>query len=97
MARIHQPGSGTNGPSSGMPIHLLLRSIAQNRPFGAGPLPGMLLADRLHYQWVDREGANMALSKEGLIQELKHEIHSPLAAIRNALYLAAIRTDDPET
>ena len=39
----------------------------------------------------------MALSKEGLIQELKHEIHSPLAAIRNALYLAAIRTDDPET
>jgi len=39
----------------------------------------------------------MALSKEGLIQELKHEIHSPLAAIRNALYLVAIRTDDPET
>ena len=38
----------------------------------------------------------MALSKEGLIQELKHEIHSPLAAIRNALYLAATRTDDPE-
>jgi signal transduction histidine kinase len=43
------------------------------------------------------EGANMALSKEGLIRELKHEIHSPLAAIRNALYLAAIRTHDPET
>ena len=39
----------------------------------------------------------MALTKEGLIQELKHEIHSPLAAIRNALYLAAVRTDDPET
>ena len=38
----------------------------------------------------------MALSKEGLIQELKHQIHSPLAAIRNALYLAAIRIDDPE-
>jgi nitrogen-specific signal transduction histidine kinase len=38
----------------------------------------------------------MALSNEGLIQELKHEIHSPLAAIRNALYLAAVRTDDPE-
>jgi nitrogen-specific signal transduction histidine kinase len=36
----------------------------------------------------------MALTKEGLIQELKHEIHSPLAAIRNALYLTAIRTDD---
>jgi nitrogen-specific signal transduction histidine kinase len=43
------------------------------------------------------EGANMALSKEGLIRELKHEIHSPLAAIRNALYLAAVRTHDPET
>jgi nitrogen-specific signal transduction histidine kinase len=39
----------------------------------------------------------MALSKEGLIQELKHEIHSPLAAIRNALYLVAVRSDDPET
>jgi nitrogen-specific signal transduction histidine kinase len=39
----------------------------------------------------------MAMSKESLIQELKHEIHSPLAAIRNALYLAAIRTDDQET
>ena len=39
----------------------------------------------------------MALSKEGLIQELKHEIHSPLAALRNALYLAVVRTDDPET
>ena len=38
----------------------------------------------------------MALTKEGLIQELKHEIHSPLAAIRNALYLAAVRTDDLE-
>jgi len=38
----------------------------------------------------------MALNKEGLIQELKHEIHSPLAAIRNALYLAAVRTDDPQ-
>jgi nitrogen-specific signal transduction histidine kinase len=39
----------------------------------------------------------MVLTKEGLIQELKHEIHSPLAAIRNALYLAGVRTDDPET
>jgi nitrogen-specific signal transduction histidine kinase len=39
----------------------------------------------------------MALSKEGLIQELKHQIHSPLAAIRNALYLAAVRTNNPET
>jgi nitrogen-specific signal transduction histidine kinase len=39
----------------------------------------------------------MALSREGLIQELKHQIHSPLAAIRNALYLAAVRIDDPES
>jgi nitrogen-specific signal transduction histidine kinase len=38
----------------------------------------------------------MALSNEGLIQELKHQIHSPLAAIRNALYLTAVRIDDPE-
>ena len=38
----------------------------------------------------------MALSNQGLSQELKHQIHSPLAAIRNALYLAAIRIDDPE-
>ena len=38
----------------------------------------------------------MALSKEGLIQELKREIHSPLAAIRNALYLTAIRIDDSQ-
>ena len=38
----------------------------------------------------------MALSKKGLIQELKHQIHSPLAAIRNALYLTTIRTDDLE-
>ena len=39
----------------------------------------------------------MALSKEELIQELKHEIHSPLAAIRNALYLVGVRNNDPET
>ena len=38
----------------------------------------------------------MALNKEGLIQELRHQIHSPLAAIRNALYLMAIRLNDPE-
>jgi nitrogen-specific signal transduction histidine kinase len=38
----------------------------------------------------------MALTKEALIQELKHEIHSPLAAIRNALYLTAVRTNDTE-
>jgi nitrogen-specific signal transduction histidine kinase len=31
-----------------------------------------------------------------LLGKLKHEINSPLAAIRNALYLAAVRTDDAE-
>jgi len=39
----------------------------------------------------------MALSHQEVIQELRHEIHSPLAAIRNALYLAASRSTDPET
>ncbi|HEV7675842.1 MAG: hypothetical protein JWM83_2610 [Candidatus Angelobacter sp.] len=38
----------------------------------------------------------MALSKQEVIQELRHEIHSPLAAIRNALYLAAARSTDAE-
>lgn len=38
----------------------------------------------------------MALTKRELIRELKHQINSPLAAIRNALYLAAVRADDPE-
>ena len=37
------------------------------------------------------------LLKKELIGKLNHEINSPLAAIRNALYLAAVRTDDPET
>jgi nitrogen-specific signal transduction histidine kinase len=37
----------------------------------------------------------MAQTKQQLIQELNHEIHSPLAAIRNALYLAAVRSSDP--
>ena len=31
-----------------------------------------------------------------LIAEVSHQINSPLAAIRNALYLAAVRTEDPE-
>ena len=39
----------------------------------------------------------MALSNQEVIQELRHEIHSPLAAIRNALYLAAARSTDSET
>ncbi len=38
----------------------------------------------------------MALTKKVLIGELRHGINNPLAAIRNALYLAATRTEDPE-
>ncbi|HXO38413.1 MAG TPA: hypothetical protein VN872_07235 [Candidatus Acidoferrum sp.] len=38
----------------------------------------------------------MVLSKQEVIQELRHEIHSPLAAIRNALYLVAARSTDAE-
>jgi signal transduction histidine kinase len=56
---------------------------------------GTGLVDYLHYQWLNG-GANMALSKQEVIQELRHEIHSPLAAIRNALYLAAARSTDAE-
>jgi signal transduction histidine kinase len=33
--------------------------------------------------------------KQHLIAELSHQINSPLAAIRNAVYLAARQTDDP--
>jgi signal transduction histidine kinase len=33
--------------------------------------------------------------KQYLIAELSHQINSPLAAIRNALYLASRQTDDP--
>jgi nitrogen-specific signal transduction histidine kinase len=39
----------------------------------------------------------MPLSNQQVIQELRHEIHSPLAAIRNALFLVAGRTSDPDT
>lgn len=39
----------------------------------------------------------MAITKRELVRELQHEINSPLAAIRNALYLAALRTTDPGT
>ena len=39
----------------------------------------------------------MTQTKQELVRELNHEIHSPLAAIRNALYLAAIRSSDPAT
>jgi two-component sensor histidine kinase len=63
---------------------------------GLHKLAAFRLGRLLALTMVLTEGANMALSKEGLIQELKHQIHSPLAAIRNALYLTAIRIDDPE-
>ncbi len=32
-----------------------------------------------------------------LIAELSHQINSPLAAIRNAIYLASCQTQDPAT
>ncbi len=38
----------------------------------------------------------MGIGKKELIGELKHEINSPLAAIRNALYLTGLRVHDPE-
>ena len=38
----------------------------------------------------------MSSGKKELIRELKHQINSPLAAIRNALYLTAARVGDPE-
>jgi len=38
----------------------------------------------------------MSSSQKELIRELKHQINSPLAAIRNALYLTAARVLDPE-
>jgi nitrogen-specific signal transduction histidine kinase len=38
----------------------------------------------------------MVSTKKELVRELKHQINSPLAAIRNALYLTAVRVRDPE-
>jgi len=38
----------------------------------------------------------MALTRQQLLGKLKQEINNPLAAIRNALYLASVQTDDPE-
>jgi nitrogen-specific signal transduction histidine kinase len=32
--------------------------------------------------------------RNDIVNELRHEIHSPLAALRNALYLIAMRCDD---
>jgi nitrogen-specific signal transduction histidine kinase len=53
------------------------------------------LASYMHYQGF-MEG-KMAQTKQELVRELNHEIHSPLAAIRNALYLAAVRSSDAAT
>ena len=39
---------------------------------------------------------NIRLLPQELVAELNHQINSPLAAIRNALYLASCRTCDPE-
>ena len=36
------------------------------------------------------------LFSQELVAEMNHQINSPLAAIRNALYLASCRTGDPE-
>lgn len=38
----------------------------------------------------------MASGKQKLVRKLQHEINNPLAAIRNALYLTALRVCDPE-
>ncbi len=38
----------------------------------------------------------MGPSTKEMIRELKHQINSPLAAIRNALYLTGVRISDPE-
>jgi len=65
-------------------------------PFWDSALPAAQLAGNLLYQWVNR-GGTMPLSNQEVIQELRHEIHSPLAAIRNALFLAAGRSNDPDT
>ena len=32
--------------------------------------------------------------RKDVVNDLRHEIHSPLAALRNALYLIAVRCDD---
>jgi len=32
--------------------------------------------------------------KSDAVNELRHELHSPLAALRNALYLISVRCDD---
>lgn len=32
--------------------------------------------------------------RNDVVNELRHEIHSPLAALRNALYLITLRCDD---
>jgi nitrogen-specific signal transduction histidine kinase len=73
----------------------LLRFFAQIRP-------KLGLSAAVQRLWpatciIRGHGGKMAQTKQQLVQELNHEIHSPLAAIRNALYLAAVRSSDPAT
>jgi hypothetical protein len=81
---------GTIEPMNGTPIHLWIGLFAQNSQsltlsISTASWPTTCIIRSLP------EDETMALSKNELIQELKHEIYSPLTAIRNALYLAAIR------
>jgi signal transduction histidine kinase len=46
--------------------------------------------------WTNTRGPKVNSPIENLVAELSHEINSPLAAIRNALYLVSCRTDDAE-
>jgi nitrogen-specific signal transduction histidine kinase len=73
----------------------LLRFFAQILP----KLELSAAVQRLGLQHALSRGmeGKMAQTKQELVRELNHEIHSPLAAIRNALYLAAIRSSDPAT
>jgi len=73
----------------------LLRFFAQILP----KLELSAAVQRLGLQHALSRGmeGKMAQTKQELVRELNHEIHSPLAAIRNALYLAAVRSSDPTT
>ena len=59
-------------------------------PFMASFVQAMYLEQGLGCEsWVSPS------DEQNLIAELSHQINSPLAAIRNAIYLAASQTDDP--
>jgi signal transduction histidine kinase len=71
--------------------------------FGESPIPHIplanpilvceLLTNLLMGRW--REMMGIPSDKQELVAELCHQINSPLAAMRNAVYLASSRTDDP--